>query len=333
MNSFRQKIIISIFSLVGIILLWISISKINLSDLFIIIQKIHWWKAFFIALFPFLSFSIAALRLYLIINSIDGKNLPFRYAFEYLFIGASISLLFPSASISGETTKILLFRSMGISTERTLASIFWDSLTRFSMNLIGNFTLLAFVLTGGIIFYNAWISLGLIWAIGILIILIIIFFRFFQKGGFFISISRWFFSESNLFKNIDQFDRYISGFSRRAQLISITFIISLVGYIWEIIQEWFIWHSLGIDMPIIGIFFWHIITTSLRILPAPGGIGFIEGAAIFISRLFNVSPETGISFIILGRIRDMVILLSGLFFLALERALFKLKRANFEKEK
>jgi uncharacterized protein (TIRG00374 family) len=219
----------------------------------------------------------------------------------------------PSLTLSGETAKALFLKSRGLSGSRAFAAVFWDAFSRFIANTGMTFILLSLIFVSGILpFGKVSRNLMLLWSLGGILIAAVILRRRLSQGRFFTIAAEGMFRGNLPKEEVASFDSYVSSFALKKSSILIPLVISVSGYLWEIVQSWLMLRAVGIytSLPIAAL--WHVLVNFGRVLPVPGGIGFVEAGGVFLAELFSISPASGLAFVALGRIRDLTIILVGL---------------------
>jgi uncharacterized protein (TIRG00374 family) len=336
----KRKILVFAFGIIGIGLFWVLISRIGIPEMIAVIRQLAWWKVLSVALFPIVSFVIAASRLRWILGRIDGAGPSLFKLVGYLFAGTSVSMVVPSMALSGETAKGLLLQRSGVLAPRAFAAIFWDSFSRFAANIGITFFLLASIFASGILPFGgvSW-NLAVLWGMGGLLLAAVVLRRRLRRGGFFTAMAERMFRGRLSADDLAAFDRFVSEFALHKTAVLVPFGISFVGYLWEIAQSRLILGYLGIDITLPAVLVWHVVTNFARVLPAPSGVGFAEGAGVLVAGLFSASPGAGLAFVVVSRIRDLAILTVGATVVLVERLIgrkispfppFNLRRAKTE---
>lgn len=228
------------------------------------------------------------------------------------FAGAAVSLIAPSASVSGDVTKGMLLSQSGIPRPKVFASVAIDSFGRALANTGMSFLLAAAVLLGTPLLRGAqWPSIAAIWVLGGALILAIIFRRILRRKGSIVALVERFIPNHAANSVLREFDAIFAEALHTFRLPVIAVLISIIGFSWEIAQAWAFLRFLGAEAAFPALLAWYAFVTLPRMLPVAGGIGFVEAAGVFAAELFGVEPAFGLGFVLLGRARDLVILLVG----------------------
>lgn len=313
MSFAKRKIFVLVVSVAGVLLLWRVLAAIDFMALAAALGTLSFWQIAAIVSFPFISFTVAAIRLGVMFRMLGAPRVPFAILLRATFAGASISMIAPSASVTGDVAKsILLARETG-DRARTFASVAMDSFGRFIANAGMSFLLVLAV----VLAYPALLGgtgRPVVTVIGVLAAaLALIFFiqRFFRRSGRIVKLVERFIPDHGENSTLHEFDAMVTASLRTFRAPFASFLISVVGFGWELGQAWLFLRFLGADVSFPALLLWYAVVTFPRMLPAPGGLGFVEVAGIVAAEFFGVPSAFGFGFVLLGRLRDLVILSVG----------------------
>lgn len=311
---YRRKLLVAVFSAIGIGLLWWMLRRIDAVEIYGAIRQLRPWQFAAIAGFPFVTFLIAALRWRVIFSMQGGKIRPsFHQLVGFNFAGAFISTVAPSMSVTGDVTKAILAERAGVPRPYAFGSVFLDGFGRLVANTGFTFCLLVFIaLKEPILFGGAGRALSALWILGVILIAGVFLRRLVSKKG----RIAWFFSHLRPGGALDnrellEFDELVSVSMRRLRIPIVSILISSAGYVWEIAQSWMILRFLGAETNLLQTIVWHTFTMVASMLPSPSGIGFSEAAGVAAAAFLGEAALIGLGFVLLGRIRDLVVIFVG----------------------
>lgn len=316
----RRNILVFLASALGFLLLWRVLAGIDFAGLRSTLEGISRWKIAAVALMPFVSFAIAAFRLGLLLRLVSGQRIPFFKLCGITFAGAAISLIVPSASMSGDVAKGVLLARAGAKRPQAFAAVAIDSFGRFLANTGMSFLLVVgAVLAVPMLRGTALMSMITIWILGGVLILGILFRSIFHQSGRAVSFIERFIPNHAQDSDLREFDVILTGALRTFQLPAIAIAISIVGFLWELAQTWLVLRFLGIGVAFFALLSWYAFVTFPHIIPVAAGLGFVEAAGVFVAELFGVPAVLGAGFVALTRLRDLTILSVGAITLLIDR--------------
>lgn len=313
MKFHRRKLLVAVFSAIGIGLLWWMLRRIEAGEIYGAVRQLRPWQFAAIAGFPFVTFLIAALRWRVIFLMQGGKIRPsFRQLAGFNFAGAFISTIAPSMSVTGDVAKAILAERAGVPRPYAFGSVFLDGFGRLVANTGFTFCLLVFIaLKEPVLFGNAGRALSALWIFGAILIAGVFLRRFVSRKG----RITWLFSHLRPGGALDgellEFDELVSVSMRRLRIPAVSIFISSVGYVWEIAQSWMILRFLGVNADLFQTVVLHVFTMLSSMMPSPAGLGFSEAAGAGAAAILGRTVSVGLSFVILGRIRDIVTVIVG----------------------
>jgi|GEM_PF-2572107 len=303
-----KKAAVVLLSASGLALLLILIRNIGFREIQHAVGFIHRWQALAIMSFPLLSFAIASLRWKFIIRSAHG-DASFLKLLSWEFMGQSVSLIAPSFTVSGQAAKGLLFKKSGVASAVAFGSVGFDAFVRLIAILALTFVLLAIVLIEGADSVQA---LEALWLVALGCIAALFLWGFLRRGG---RISGLLFKflklRSGTREEIHELDKILERLLRSRRLVAIAFLISAIGFLWEIAQVAIVLHFLGLPLRALSSIGVYLGMAISGVIPVPAGIGFKEAGGTFAGAHLGIGGLYGLTAILLLRLRDLSTLLAG----------------------
>ncbi len=308
--------------LLGLLLLWLFAQQVDWRDGQALLRRI--------GPTPFLIYLavnggiavLFAVRWWLLLRGI-GVDLPLRRVVVYRMIAATVSLLTPGPQFGGEPAQVyLLVRRSGVAVPQAIAAVALDRLLELAVNL-------AF-LTGGILF-TLWS--GVLGAVldGRVILLALIplalppllLFAFWWRGRFLTTAAervlrslpeRWRRQiPLRLVESLRNGEVHIHAILRQnPRLIAVGALVSLGNWLVLLADFWLATRLIGLELDAAQ-FIGFVVAARLAILlPIPAGLGALEASQILAAQRLGLQPALGLGLVLLFRVRDVALALSGL---------------------
>ncbi|MBI1974732.1 MAG: flippase-like domain-containing protein [Parcubacteria group bacterium] len=265
------------------------------------------WEIAAIFLFPFLAFLLAAARLKLILGSFSVYQSLWRL-WRLVFAGAAMSLLIPSYDVVGQTTRALILKRKGIEGPVVFSVLALDFVARAVTNVVFSLLLLSLV-----------IRVGYLFMVPLLCVAVFLLWKAMSRGGTFTKFLRRF-VPAHSHHDLVEFDTLLAVFAREKHAIMLRVVlITALGYLWEIAQVGIALYFLGGSLNIFQTVTMYLAVSLPRVVPVPGGFGFVEIGGVVSSGLLGISGSLGLTMVLVLRVRDITTLVVGLAMLWKER--------------
>ena len=308
--------------LTAVLLFWFILRTVSLAETWAVLRRLGWWQLMLLAVANGIVLLLMNGRWWLILLG-QGHSVPYLALTSYRLAGASLSYITPGPQFGGEPLQVLLVeRNYGVPRVTAVASIALDK----TLELIVNFGFLL----GGVVFIWQTELLGQVagWQTAVLPILLLLF-------PLTLLISFWL--DWRIFTRLVHLPRRCLRLARRsnhlqkiqqaivdseAQLtlfcrqqprhLALAFFISLLAWTSLIAEFWLMLTLLGLHVSFLQML---VILTATRVallLPLPGSLGTLEASQLLAITTLGFSPAAALSFSLLIRARDVVLVGLGL---------------------
>ncbi len=303
-----DRLIFAALALLGFGLLFVIAWYAGAAKIAGVISAVPLWQ--FASLFGFaiVVYAIATMRWLLILRGY-GYTIPFFRVFFMLFKAATVSLVFPSFEISGETYKAFQLQKFGVSKPAAFAAVFFEFFTIFLVNAAGGLVVLAFIMVQG------WRTFSLVGFASTILFAgaaLFLFKKFSRQGWFTAMVKRSIPLQDEDVEAVGLFDYGISFFlhESRRYLIAAA-LVTVAGFSWEIAQIGFVARFLGIPTDALTVAVLYIGVGLFNSMPVFGGLGFGEAGAFFAGASVGVGDAQSLALMFLLRVRQLFVLALG----------------------
>ncbi len=262
----------------------------------------------FLVAFVALVYVIATVRWLLILRGYGYALSPVRL-FLTLFKAATVSTIFPSFEISGETYKAYQLQKFGVSKPAAFASVFFEFFTIFIVNAVGGLFVLGYVMIQG---WRTFSLLGVASTLGFVGLAIALFTKVSKPGWFTSMVKKSIPLRDTDLEAVGLFDYGISFFLResRAYLIG-AIAVTCLGFVWEVAQVGLVAWFVGIPTDPITIAVLYVGVGLFNSMPVFGGLGFGEAGAFLAGASVGIPDAQSLSLMFLLRVRQVAVLAIG----------------------
>jgi len=314
--------------IIGVSLFAVVINDVGIDKIASIILSLNFWQfAVLIALYG-IGFIVSAFRWKMILDA-SGNFVPFRKVLAARMVGQSINYLTPSGLIMGEPFKaMVLSEENNIGLGEAMVSVVVEGAVYLS-------TLLVVVIIGILSFvsYSAVSQKVLFSIVGVLVLLLAIFYLFFAKmikrspadsqdKGFFTYLIALF--RLNKISFVNGFKEKIARgearirefFSLHRNVVFSAILLSLAEIVVMLYAHWLTIIFLGFTVSaktLLGVF---ALMSIANILPLPASLGGFELSQIFAFNFFGLGGQvTALAFSLTVRIISLIYVMTGIAYL------------------
>jgi len=315
-----RKIILSLFSLIGVGLFILLIKRIGWNEIKSAICSLSLEEFFVACLLMFFAFILSIYKWKIILNAFRIK-VPFKTLFVSRTVGFALSYLTPGIYFGGEPLRAMILKEeTNLDWDYNIASIIIDKTLEATINGIVILIGIIYILTHFTL--PLWLSRTLIFILFFCIGLSYLFYyKTIRKSGFFTSIIRFFNLNKikelkGIHKNLKNIEGYLEDFfcHKKEHLISAS-IIGICAQIINLISFYLIIYFLGIKINIITLISFICLLYVVFFIPIPACLGAQEGSQAIAFSLFNLSTHLGIAFTLILRAIYLIGVIVGLLFL------------------
>lgn len=312
-----KKIFLFSFSLIiGILLvIWIY-QRIGLKNVFYQFAYFAGWQIFILFVLTLVKIFIWATRWHLILKVLGFIKLPFKSLAAARLGEMAVSYLTPGIYWGGEGIRVFALKNKhGIPLSKGVVSVILDRL----FDLAG-FCIFLFIGLFIVLFRGNFAG-GLFLFISVLLVFLLFFIIFKILGinrilNFFVKVfqlEKIKYVRQNKHK-INKIGREVTGFFKKSPLLiyPILFFSSL-GFFAGVYQLMFFLKFLGNFYSFADSMLAKVLILFAGIIPIPGNLGTYEGASVLAFQGIKLSAETGLSFSLITRLFDFILIGIGIF--------------------
>lgn len=299
------------------------LSQLPVSAIKISIATLHWWEYVAWVLLNSLMIYFGVMRWSVLIKMLNASVNFFRLICIRQ-AGQAISFITPGPQFGGEPLQIFWLNRCGVPLQKALLSLgmdrFFEVWINFSILLCGLAVILMSPTTAKIESYQILNSLIIL----VIFITAIPWLLIKQPNWIFLSFkkltSHWNHPRWLTIKNQWLLLQTDLRFSLKNQKRELTFalILSLAGWGMLIGELFLLLEFIDVHLNITEFVTLLVALRLALLLPIPGGVGTLEASVFWSFQMLNISGGQAIAFIALMRLRDVVILLVGLIFFAID---------------
>ena len=258
--------------------------------------------------FVFVVYAIATARWLLILRGYGYALSPFKL-FMTLFKAATVSMIFPSFEISGETYKAYQLQKLGVSKPAAFASVFFEFFTIFIINAMGGLLVLGYVMIQG---WRSFSLVGAVSTLGFVALAVMLFVKVSKPGWFTSMVKKSIPLRDADMEAVGLFDYGISFFLRESRFYLLAAIaVTCVGFVWEVVQVGLVAWFLGIPTDPVTIAVLYVGVGLFNSVPVFGGLGFGEAGAFLAGASVGIPDAQSLSLMFLLRVRQIAVLALG----------------------
>ena len=258
--------------------------------------------------FMLIVYTLATARWLLILRGY-GYSLSWFKLFATLFKAATVSMIFPSFEISGETYKAYQLQKLGVSKPAAFASVFFEFFAIFIINAVGGLLVLGYVMIQG---WRSFSLVGVASTLAFIALAVALFVKVSKPGWFTAMVKKSIPLRDSDLEAVGLFDYGISFFLRESRPYLIAAIaVTCVGFVWEVAQIGLVAWFLGIPTDPVTIAVLYVGVGLFNSVPVFGGIGFGEAGAFLAGASVGIPDVQSLSLMFLLRVRQIAVLALG----------------------
>ena len=292
-------------------LIWLSFRQVSLPELLATLQLIEWWQYILFILANGLVLLFKYLRWWMILRYQQYK-IPFLALAGIRQAAFAVSTITPGPQFGGEPVQILaLTHHYQVPSAQATASVLLDRTIELTVSF-------SFIITGALLvlaqhqlglspFALGIVGLGLVTPLGYLMCL-----RFKRRPLSY--LLRPFSKLHTLIASSEQeMSRFLGQGNGR---LTILLLLSFIGFIAQIGEYWLILHILDVPLQLMRFITLFTVVRLSLFIPTPAGLGAVESGQVLAFSLLGLQLTSAVSVTILMRIRDVLLILIGLWMAA-----------------
>ena len=327
----RQRLVVLATWLVALFLLWLVLRTVPLTAVLLSLKQLQLWQMGVLVLLNALVVALLTSRWWLILWGL-GYKLPFGMTMGHRLAAAGVSYFTPGPQFGGEPVQVLLVEKVhNVPRITAVSSVALDKsielLFNFSFLVLGMVIILqSSVLDAGVGRESAAAvgSVQVVWPLVLLsfpILYLVALWRGRQPIAGFMRVTMPVFSRRLAWAN--KFETAVRGMAASEKLagqfchqsplnLGAVLLVTLLSWLTMVVEFGMMLTFLGAEVSFLEAI---VVLTAVRfayLLPLPGGLGTVEAAQVWVMTQLGFDPAVGLSASLLMRGRDILLGLTGL---------------------